>query len=493
VIFDVLAGIDVGTSSVKVTLLGPDGGVFGEGVGHYATSTDKPGWAEQDPQEWWDETCRAFRGAMEQAQRDGRRVTVTGMGVTGQMHSFVLLDAKGELLRPAMVWLDSRARDLVPEVRRSLERAGLSDRICNRPAPGLTLPMLLWLLRHRPEELRSSAVLLLAKDYVRYRLTGTLATDVTDASGTLLLDVPARKWLPEIGETFGLDLSILPPITDPWESVGRVTPESARELGLSGESPVVVTGAADQQAAALSTDVLTTGSIQLMIGTGAQVLSPSEEAIPEAASTLNVFCHYNNWIVQGSAQNGGVAIDWARRVLGVEWDAMMGAAESESRGPIFFPYLTGERTPIMNEMATGAWVNLRFGDAPEQLAYAAVEGVAFGVVDNVEAVFRYVPAVSRVRASGGATRHTPFLRLVSDTLNRELTILQANGAPGTGAAILAAFGAGLFSNISEASKSMGLAEDRTIVPRVDRHEVLRKRLDWYREARERYLRWDPVP
>ncbi len=282
---------------------------MGYASGNYQTLSPHTGWAEQNPEDWWNRTYEALNTALSIARSNARTgVHGAGIGLTGQMHSLVLLNGTGTPVRPAIVWLDSRARTLVPEIHNTLETNNLLNCVKNRVAPGLTLSPLVWLQRNEPQALACAETLLLPKDYIRFRLTNTLGTDMTDASGTLLYDIPARSWSADILSAFNLPPSILPDIAAPSEPAATVAAELANSLGLDNQ-PIVATGAADQQASTLATGVLKPGLVQMMLGTGVQIASPTASGELELNGSLNYFCHHEGWLVQGSVQNGGSALN----------------------------------------------------------------------------------------------------------------------------------------------------------------------------------------
>lgn len=480
---DGLVGIDIGTSSVKVLLTRTDGAVVAQASRSYETYSPKAGWAEQNPVEWY---CCAQEAASEvllKAVELDRGLQIRSVGFTGQMHSFVLLDEQGDVIRPAITWMDSRARDLISETTGALEELGLLTRLQNMPAPGLTLLPLLWLARHEPEVLERTHTLLLAKDYLRYRMTGDLATDTTDASGTLLMDMSGRTWMQELSEVFSLNMGILPEIREPWAHSGTTKgiPKSLKRM----EGVPAAIGCADQQAAALANGVLTPGVVQIMLGTGGQIATPVPECPRAVNRSLNVFCHHSGWLLQGSIQNAGSALNWIRRMLDSEWHDFDDAIASSKRAPspffpFFLPYLTGERTPIMSASATGAWLDIRQSHERKDLLYAGIEGVVFGIADALEAVLTAVgTAVSEIRIGGGGTRSTGYLSLLSDTTDQTVHVLSESNTTALGAAILGGVAAGIFPDLKAAVESMAIEADRIIEPDSHRHtDLMERRNRW---------------
>lgn len=485
-----LVGIDLGTSGVKVVFVTPGGRTLAAATRNYETASPYDGWAEQDPDQWWRSTIEAFRDASAQASlAEPNGIEVAGIGLTGQMHSFVLLDGDNTPVRPAIVWMDARARNLVPEISATIDRGGFKQSVKNRVAAGLTLSPFVWVSRHEPRLLERARKLLFAKDYLRFRLTGDLRTDITDASGSLLLDIPKRRWSGELLEALALPIGVLPEIVNPWDCAGRVTAAAADELGLN-RRPWVAVGAADQQASTLATGVLEPGTVQLMLGTGVQVASPTAVGDLELPESLNYFCHHHGWLAQGSVQNGGSALTWVRTVLQGEWDELeQHAGRRLPQGPFFLPYLTGERTPVMDEQATGAWFKLRHSTARSDLLYAGCEGVAFTALDAVEAVFHALKLSEQteIRCSGGGTRMEQYSQLVCDALGRPLTMLPSTDSTAIGAAILGGVAAHCFGGLEQAVGAMGISAGRVVYPNTERHAALRERHAERNKLRDAYL------
>lgn len=486
---DALIGIDLGTSSVKTMVLSLDGEVLGQAAREYSHSHPRPGWFEQDPEEWLEASSMTVFEAMSRAQdeSDGT-VRARGVGVTGQMHSFILLGRNGRPLRPAITWLDTRARDLVPDVERRLRDHKLLHRVGNLPASGLTLPPLLWLQRHEPDLLSNATAILTAKDYLRFRLTqGALNADPSDASAMLLIDLPTRSWSEDVFDVFGLPRMIAPPLAESGTMVGRVSEPSFEML----QGAAVATGCGDQQATTVATNVLQPGDVQLMLGTGAQVAAPVRDARNRSVDTLNHFCHHQYWLSQGSVQNAGSALDWVRSTLNADWGEVVASATLKERCslPYFLPYLSGERTPIMNSAVGGAWLDINGDTTREQLLSAAVEGVAFGIADAIDAVLEnaYGGRDVEIRVSGGGTRGEAYLQLISDAADRPLAVLPDGNATARGAAILGGVAAGIYHDVVEAAEALSLAPKFRVEPNSETVKLLQGRRQRMHTLRDAYV------
>lgn len=478
-----LLGLDLGSSSLKALLLDLDGRVLAERSAAYPTRSPAPGWAEQDPDDWWAAAGAATRAVLAATPE----ADVVGIGLSGQMHTFVLLDMAGALVRPAITWMDTRAAGLLPEVAATIDAAGLRDELANPVVLGLTLPPLAWLLEREPETLARARTLLLAKDALRFRLTGELGSEPTDASATLMFDVAHRQWSTATLAAFGLDPALMPALGDPDAAAGRLTPDAAHHLGLREGIPVAF-GAGDQQAAAVGTGTVRPGQAQLMVGTGAQALVVEDAPPAGEVAGLHAFCHVRGWLRQASVNNAGVALDWARTLLGLSWDELYGALGDAppATAPLFLPYLTGERAPLMKGHARGGWLGLEPGHDRTALARAAVAGVIVGIADGLRSLPGHAgqgslpgPSGRRVRAAGGGLRNPAFAQAVADASGATLELLDASAASAVGAALLGGVACGAFADLDAAVARAPVAISATVAPRPDRSaawSALRERI-----------------
>jgi xylulokinase len=403
-------GLDLGTSQVKAllcaaggTVLGP---VLGRGVAGYQVSTPRNGWAEADPEQWWQAVRTAVRSATGPA-----RAEVTGLAVVGQMHSLVLYSERVGVLRPAIVWLDRRADAEVGDYQRL--PPDLRARLGNAPSAGMAGPILLWLARHEPGAYRQADWMLQPKDWLRTRLTGEPGTDPTDASGTLLYDLGRGAWAFDVAAALGLRAGLLPPIRESDEVAGTLLPRAAGHLGLPPGVPVAV-GASDTAASLLAVH-LPDGWGLLTLGTGGQWIIPTSDISLDAGTNLFRSVDGGTFRLAG-AQNVGVTLDWVRRTLGASWEELYGTAARPWRPgtPVFLPYLVGERWDHRD--TGGAWVGLTLAHQREDLMRAALEGVAFllrGQLDDLRAAGS---APARVMLAGGGSRHPAWRQLLADAL-----------------------------------------------------------------------------
>ncbi len=433
-------GLDLGTSRVKAVAAAPDGTVLRAGSAAYRVRSPRPGWAETDPGDWW----RATRSAVRRALGGPAPAEVGAIAIAGQMHGLVLCTERAVALRPAIVWLDTRASAEVADYL-TLPQA-LRDRLGNAPAPGMAGPLLLWLSRHEPDAYRQARWMLQPKDWLRLRLTGRPGTDPTDASGTLLFRLAAGHWAAEVAVALGLRTDLLPPILGPAHVAGALLPGAAHELGLRPGLPVA-TGAADTAASLLAAG-LPDGWALLTLGTGGQWIVPAAaSARIDPSGATNLFRAVGGGAYRlAGAQNVGAALDWVRRTLGASWDELYATAARPWRddGPVFLPYLAGERG---NPAARGgAWARLALAHRRDDLLRSALEGVAFGLRAKLDDLRALGLDPAGVMLAGGGSRHQAWRELLAAALGVTLhpTEPSASGwLTARGAAMLAAAAAGL--------------------------------------------------
>ncbi len=430
-------GIDLGTSSVKVAAVDDEGRFVAKAKASYPLDAPHPGWAEQDPERWWDATVQATRRLV--SEIDAREVRA--IGLSGQMHTLALLDASGRPVRPAIGWADTRTEAQVRRFHERVPHATQVGVLGNPPATGFTAPSLMWVKEHDPAAYRAAAKVTLAKDYVRLRLTGAWATDPSDASATLLFDPFERTWAHEVLDALDLDAALLPPLQPSGAVAGELLADVADRLGLPRGTPVV-TGAGDQAAAATGCGLVDPGPMLVTLGSGGQVFTPLATPAADERLRVHLFCHAapDRWHLQGALQSVGVALDWVRRTLGFGWDELYArAAEvpAGAAGVTFLPYLTGERTPYMDPRARAAWSGLALSHTPAHMARAAIEGVAYAVAEAVEASVDAGGEPEEIALTGGGAQHALPRRILADVLDRRLGIAEVGDASALGAAVLA--------------------------------------------------------
>jgi xylulokinase len=431
-----LLGVDLGTSSVKAVITGAGGETIGMATRSYAVESVNPGWVESDPRAWWRETVTAVRGVVAQARSSGV-ARPSAVALSGQMHGVVLADDRLEGVRPAILWADTRASDVMRAYDR-LDRVAMA-RLANPVFAGLAGPILLWLNRYEPSMMTIARWALQPKDWLRARLTGEVLTEPSDASATLLYDVPGERWDTEVIDALGLDRRLFAPFV-PWagEPAGRLTASSAAELGLDPGLPVAA-GGGDTAAAMFGTGLREPGRVQLTLGTGGQIVTAVDEPTRGGTgTTLFRTAARRGWYQMAATTNAGFALDWVRGVLGATWEELYGAASARisDMDPLFLPHLTGERTPWLDPTMRGAWVGLSLDHDRTTMLRASLEGVAFTIRAAMETLAGPEPR-STVRLAGGGSTDPAWRQLIANVLGTSLDAVDVPAASARGAALLA--------------------------------------------------------
>jgi xylulokinase len=464
-----LFGIDVGTSAVKGLAVDEDGTVVARAEISYPLSTPHPGWSEQDPEDWWEASARAL------TELRSAVGAPAGIGLSGQMHGLVTLDAQDRVLRPAILWNDQRTGEECREIEQTIGLEQLIALTGNRALPGFTAPKLLWLRRHEPDVYARIARVALPKDYVRLRLCGAHATDVSDASGTLLLDVAARRWSDQVLEALRLDPDWLP------EAL-----ESPEVSGLTADGIPVAAGGGDQPAGALGVGVDRPGPISVVLGTSGVVFAALERFEADARARVQAGCHSvpGAWNAMGVMLSAAGSLGWLRDAAapGVSFDELIGAAgdwPAGTEGLLFLPYLAGERTPHADPDARGAFVGLSVRHDRGALVRAVLEGVAFGLRDSLDLIAELgrKPALGRV--SGGGARSDLWLSIVASVLELSLERVAVDEGAAFGAAILGGVAAGTWPDVPAAVAATVRPGER-IDPVLEWVEIYRSRRERYR-------------
>lgn len=461
-------GIDVGTSGVKGLAVGADGSVLASAEAGYPFSTPRPGWIEQDPEDWW----RATRSVL--AQLSEAAGPPAGIGLSGQMHGLAALDERDRVLRPAILWNDQRTAHESAEIESAVGLERLIELTGNRALPGFTAPKLLWLRSHEPAVYGRIARIVLPKDYVRLRLCGEHATDVADASGTLLLDVGGRRWSGEAIETLQIDRAWLPRLL-----------ESPDVSGHTREEVPVAAGAGDQAAGALGVGADRPGPVSVVLGTSGVVFSALPQFAPDLRGRLQTFCHAvpGSWHAMGVMQSAAGSLRWLRDAIApdVIYDELLASAvewPAGVEGLVFLPYIAGERTPYPDPDARGAFAGLSLRHDRGALVRAVLEGVAFGLRDSLDLIAELGERPSLGRVSGGGARSRLWLQIVASVLELPLERVAVDEGAAFGAAILGGVAAGIWPDVHAAVAA-------TVAPR-ERVEPVEEWVPVYREQRERY-------
>lgn len=482
-----LLGIDLGTSGVKSILMDRDGNLRAVCRQEYSFDIPKEGWAEQDPQTWWEAAANTIRGVLEKSGITPSEVD--GIGFSGQMHGMVALDSDGCPVRKAMIWCDQRSAAQAERIRTLIGEQRLREVTCNRIAVGFQTSSLLWMKETEPQNYERTNLVVLPKDYIRYRLTGGLSTEVTDAAGTLALDVRQGSWSDELIRTLELRRELYPPVHLPDSPAGTVTAAASKETGLAPGTKVYH-GGADQVMQAIGNGIIEPGQVSVTIGTGAQVFAPLSGMVYDPGLRSHTFNNFrkDSWYFMGAALSGGLSLRWLQDVVmdGMSYQEMNSLVSSVPRGSeglLYLPYMAGERTPHMDPHARGMFFGLTLNHGRPHLIRSVMEGVVFSMRDCLDLFYGMGQSCSKVIASGGGARSAPWLQMQADVFNREVCTSRMPEQAAVGAAISAGVGAGIYSSYREACDTVIRWNNECYLPDpagVRRYE------DYYQLYRELY-------
>ena len=456
----ILLGLDVGTGGARALAMDEKGNVVAETSASYPLHSPRPGWTEQDPADWW-------RAAEEVLGRVAAKIEdeIVGLGLTGQMHGSVFLDSSDEVIRPALLWNDQRTGEQCEKITRSVGERRLIEIAGNPALTGFQAPKILWLRDEEPENYGKVDCILLPKDYVRLRLTGEHATDASDAAGTLLLDVRRRNWSGEILDAVELPSEWMPTVYEGSESTGTLRKEMAEELGLPAGIPVAA-GGGDNAAAAVGTGIVREGLVSSSVGTSGVLFAYTDAFSPDPSGRLHAFCHAmpGAYHLMGVTLSAGGSLAWWREALMDDYAALVEAASEiapGSEGLIFLPYLTGERTPLLDPNARGSFFGLTARHDIPHMTRAVMEGVIFSLRDSLEIMRDLGVPVEEVRATGGGARSALWRELQADIYGAPIRRTVSEEGPAYGASLLAGVAANIYGNVREASSLVTLREEVT--------------------------------
>lgn len=484
-----LIGIDIGTSSAKTVIIDSLGYILTWKDEEYPISSPKPEWAEQDPVLWLAATIHTLRDALRESGINPNQVA--GIGLAGQMHGLVCLDRDRELLRPAIIWADQRSK---LQLKQLLDRFGpeqLAKWTGNPPATGFMLPSWIWITENEPQTAASTRHLLLPKDYVRYRLTGAIGAEPSDASSTLLFDPHQRVWCKPLLEEIGLSSDYLPPISESASIAGGLLPEIASSCGLLSGTPIVF-GGSDVSLQALGQGLISPGAVSCTIGTGGQLFAPISQPIHDPGLRLHLFCHAmpDRWHLEGAILSAGLALRWLRdrfwpdQSYGSLADSAQGV-EAAAQGVFFLPYLAGERTPVMDSSARASFIGLSFVHEQAHIVRAVMEGVVFALRQGLELIHSLGVSTDRLIATGASIRHPLWLQLQADIFNCPIYPAITPQATGSGAALLAGIGTGAYPDYQTAINLLAPPLIRSVLPEPSR-------VDQYEQAYQTYCKIYPA-
>ena len=478
-------GIDASTTSSKALLIDERGEVIAVASSPHTLQTPHPLWSEQDPLEWWNAASASIRSVLEKAGIGGE--SIVAVGLTGQMHGLVLLDKAGNVLRPAILWNDQRTQSQCDEIHQWIGKETFIQITGNVALPGFTAPKILWVKEHEPDVFAKAKHVLLPKDYIRYRLTGEYAMDKADGAGTVLFDLKSRSWSSEVLDALEIDPAWMPRTFEGQEFTGQVTAEAASTTGLKVGTPVVA-GGGDQAAQAVGVGAVESGVVALTVGTSGVVFATTPSALIEPEGRLHAFCHAlpDRWHFMGVMLSAAGSLQWYRDTLAqdMSFDDLLKEAESISAGSEglqFLPYLSGERTPHPDPLARGAFIGLTLRHSRAHMTRAVLEGVAFGLKDSFRLIQNAgLGAITQVRASGGGTKGELWRQILASVLEAELVTVNTTEGAAYGAALLAGVGAGAWTDVESACKTVIKLTGSTM-PDAAQVEAYRKAYPLYRE------------
>ena len=486
-------GIDVGTGGTRAVLVDEAGRVLGAATAEHAPMhSPQIGWAEQDPENWWSAASRAIQKCLRKAE--ALPIEIACIGLTGQMHGLVLLDAEGRVLRRAIIWCDQRTEEQCRQITKKLGAQGVIERTANPALTNFTLPKIWWVQQHEPGIWARVRTILLPKDYVRYRMTGASAIDVAEASGTLFFDVARRTWSPEMLEVSGIDEKLLPRVYESQEICGRISKNGADATGLVVGTPVVA-GAGDQAAGAVGMGIVRSGAVSATIGTSGVVFAATGKPVLDPRGRIHTFCHAvpGRWHVMGVTQAAGLSLRWFRDQFGAEggsvnatndpYDGLTAEAAKAPPGAdglLWAPYLMGERTPHLDPQARGALVGITAQHTREHVIRAILEGVAFSLRDTLEIFSELKIPVELIRLGGGGARSALWRQIQADVYGRTVELPEAEEGPAFGVALLAGVGAGTWPSVEEACDGAVRVAQR-IAPERDHAARMLRQYGVYRQ------------
>lgn len=465
-------GIDIGTSGTKSLLVDEEGTILAESSAEYPVHMPKPLWTEQDPEDWWQAVKKTVQGVVKAGKV--KKGDVKAIGLSGQMHGSVFLNKKGKVIRKALLWNDQRTVAECEEItKRAGGREALIDMVANPALTGFTAPKLLWLRNHEPKNYDSLAHLLLPKDEIRRRLTGELATDASDASGMLLLDVKKRNWSTALLSKLDIDPGILAKVYESEQVTGTLLPEVAAELGLTPECKVVG-GAGDCAAGAVGNGIVKQGVLTASLGTSGVMFCHSDEPQYDKQGRLHTFCHavHGKWHMMGVTLSAAGSLQWFVNQLCCELakskkvdpyaiiNEEVAAVSAGSEGLYFLPYLAGERTPHADPNARGCFIGLTNKHGRGHMARSVMEGVAYSLRESLEILGELQVPVKEIRVSGGGAKSPLWKQILADCFGQKACTINAEQGPAFGVALLAAVGDGAYKNIEEACKATIQVVDR---------------------------------
>ena len=474
-------GIDLGTSAVKLLLMDEKGNIENTATREYNLSFPHPGWSEQNPYDWYDKTIEG----LSELVADIDKSKVMGISFGGQMHGLVMLDRNDEVIRPAILWNDNRSVSQVDYLNTKVGKGNLSEYTANIAFAGFTAPKLLWVRDNEPDNYSKISKIMLPKDYLAYRLSGSFCTDYSDASGMLLLDVKNRKWSDKMIDICGIDKSMLPKLYESYEVVGTLKPKIADMLGLGRDVKIII-GAGDNAAAAVGTGTVGDGKCNISLGTSGTIFISSKGFGVDVNNALHSFAHADGGYHLMGCMLSAASCNkwWMEDILGMsDFSAAQKRIKKLGENHVFFlPYLMGERSPHNDPCARGAFVGMTMDTDASDMTQAVLEGVAFALRDSFEVAKSLGIKIPRTKICGGGAKSLLWRQMIANILNIPVDVIETNEGPSMGAAMLAAVGCGEYKSVREVSEAIV----RVVDSYEPRREIALKYNDRYNEFRQIY-------
>jgi xylulokinase len=468
---DYLLGIDIGTSGVKALLISTEGKIFSSKTESYPLATPHSGWAEQSPDDWWQATVKVIKETISGNPINSSQIK--GISLSGQMHSSVFLDEKMEVIRPAILWSDTRTSEQCKEIYAIAGGLDQLIRYVSNPAlEGFTAPKILWLRENEPENYKKVKHILLPKDYIRYKLTNERFTEVSDAAGTLLFEVIKKRWSTNLLEKLEINQDFLPPVLNSFDLAGRITKNITKQTGLKLGTPVVA-GGADNACGAVGSGITEEGRVMVSIGSSGVVLAQTNNPQADQKGRIHLFNHAcpNSWYMMGVMLSAGMSYEWLQKKLFnrsldyTKLDQLAEEIEPGSEGLIFLPYLYGERTPHNDANARGVYFGMSGKHDQRHFTRSVLEGVTFALKDSLELIKDKGVKIKEIRAIGGGAKSRVWQQILADILGEKINLLKVEDGPAFGAALIAGVGVGVYSSFAEAVNKI-IKVKKTIFPRI---------------------------
>ena len=463
-----LIGLDIGTTGVKAIMINRDGKVLATDFQEYPLYFPRPGWAEQNPEDWWNATIKSIKNLMGKARV--KPDSIKGLSFSGQMHGLICLDKNYKVIRPAILWCDVRTTPQCKKITEIVGKEKLLKLVSNPALEGFTLPKLIWVRDNELQNYVKIKKILLPKDYIRFKMTGKIGIDISDAAGTLMLNVVKRKWSDELLKILKIDKGILPDVYESIDVAGEITDEVAKLTGLAIGTKIVF-GGADNTCSAVGNGIIKVGLVSSSIGSSGVVLAPAEKVKLEKEGRIHTFNHSvpNLWYFMGVMLSAGISYRWFRDTFGeiekeIEkkrgidaYNSLNKLAEKVpvgSEGLIFLPYLNGERTPHQDGYAKGVFFGITPRHTKGHFVRAILEGVVYGLRDSLEIIKEMSVPIKQIRLTGGGAKSLLWRQIQADIFNHPVVTINVDEGPAFGAAIIAGVGVGVYKSFSEATDNI---------------------------------------